>query len=584
MRGFFKSFFAAFLALILFTVIAVFITAGIVGGLLSPKKPDIEPKSVLVIDLSQTFREQTQENPLAGLGSEEQYDIPGVYDVVRLVRYAKNDTAIRGLYIKCNENGNGFATSEEIRTAITDFRTSGKFVYAYGDMIPQKAYYVANTADRIYCNPKGSVDWRGFSAEMSFFKGTLQKLDIEPQIFYAGKFKSATEPLREYKMTDANRLQLTELLNDFYNRLLYTTAERRKLDTTQLRKCVNEHLINMPEDALSYHLVDGLKYDDEVKEEIRRRLQLDNHTFINFIALGKYAKAVYYKGSGKDRISLIYAEGNIVDGKGSKDEIGADTYRWLIRRARFDKDVKAIVLRINSGGGSSLASENIWREIDLARQEKPFVISFGDVAASGAYYLSCSADSVFALPGTITGSIGVFYLVPNIQGFLTNKLGVSFDGVKTAPYAEGISITKPLSPFQRQRLQAEVDSTYLLFKTRVAKGRKKTIEYVDSIAQGRVWTGTKGLALGLVDRTGTLQDAINCAARMARTKDYTLKEYPEPKSFLDQLLGGYKKTMSAKAMKEELGEEGFRTYTTIKNMKALVGTTQAKWPFDLTIE
>jgi len=584
MGGFFKSFFAALLALVVFAVIVVFVLAGIVGGLISPKKPDVEAKSILVLDLAQSLHEQMQDNPLSGLSSEDQYDVPGLYDLVRLVRYAKGDSAIKGIFLKCNDDPNGFASNEEIRNALIDFKKSGKFVYAYGDAIPQKAYYVANIADKIYCSPKGSIDWRGFSVEMTFLKGALQKLDIEPQIFYAGKFKSATEPLREDKMTDPNRLQLTALLNDFYNRVLYTTAAARNLDTATLRKCVNERLVQRPHDAVSYGLIDGLRYDDEVKDELRQRLKIEKHDMINFIPLGKYAKAVDYKASGKDVISLIYAEGDIVDGKGAKDEIGSDTYRWLIRKARFDKDVKAVVIRVNSGGGSSLASENIWREISLTRKEKPVIISFGDVAASGAYYFSCNADSVFAMPGTITGSIGVFIVVPNLQNFFREKLGVTFDGVKTAPEADALTVTKPLTPFQRKYLQDNIDSTYWDFKTRVANGRNRTIDYVDSIGQGRVWSGTRGLGLGLVDRLGTLQDAIDCAARMAKTGDYRLKEYPEPKSFLDQLLGGYKKSMSAKAIKDQLGEEGYKTWNTIKRLKALVGVSQAKLPFDLTIE
>lgn len=572
------------LALAAFTLIIVFVLVGVVGGLLSPKKPDVGEKAVLFIDLNQHFQEQTQENPLSELGSEDQYDVPGVYDLVRLVRYAKTDTAIKGIYLKCNENGNGFATCEEIRNAVLDFKKSGKFVYAYGDVISQKAYYVANTADRIYCNPKGGVEWRGFATEMLYLKGALQKLEIEPQIFYAGKFKSATEPLREDRMTEANRLQMTELLGDFYNRLLYTTAEARGLDTVQLRKCVNDHLVQYPGDALRYKLVDGLLYDDEVKEEIRKRLKLDKHDFINFVPAGKYLKAADFKVSGKDRISLIYAEGDIVDGKGKNDEIGAETYRWLIRKARFDKDVKAIVIRINSGGGSSLASENIWREITLAKKEKPVVISFGDVAASGGYYLSCNADSIFAEPGTITGSIGVFSIVPNMQSFFKDKLGVTFDGVKTAPQGDAYTITKPLTPMQKAYFQASVDSIYHDFKTRVATGRNETMEYVDSIAQGRVWSGSKGLRVGLVDRLGNLQDAVDCAARMAKTSDYRLKEYPEPKGLLDMVLGNYKRSVSLKAMKEELGEEGFRTYNTIKKVKASIGTIQTKLPFDFIVE
>jgi protease-4 len=274
----------------------------------------------------------------------------------------------------------------------------------------------------------------------------------------------------------------------------------------------------------------------------------------------------------------------VVDGKGEREEIGSETYRWLIRKARFDKDVKAIVLRVNSGGGSSLASENIWRELSLARKEKPVVVSFGDVAASGAYYLSCNADSIFALPGTITGSIGVFAVIPNLQSFFKNKLGVTFDGVKTAPEADILSISKPLTPVERLYVQNEIDTIYHDFKGRVADGRKKDIGYIDSIAQGRVWSGTMGLSLGLVDRLGTLQEAIDCAARMAKTSDYRLVESPEPKSFIDRILGGYKKSAGMKAVKEEIGEEGYRTYSMLKKVKAMVGKIETRLPFDLDIE
>ena len=585
MRGFLKSFFAAFVALLVFTVIVVIILLGVVGNLLSPGKPDVGAKAVLVLDLSQTIKEQTQDNPLSDLGSDDEYDVPGLYDIVRLLQYAKTDSAVKGIYIKCNNDPNGFATNEEIRHALVDFKKSGKFIIAYGEAITQKAYYVATAADKIYCNPKGDVEWKGFASEMLYIKTALQKLEIDPQIFYAGKFKSATEPLREDHMTDANRLQLTTLLNDLFNRVLHTTAGSRGLDTAVLRQCVNEHLIEYPSDALKYKLVDGLEYDDEVKDEIRQRTGVAAHSWNNFVSLGKYAKSVNYKSMGKDKISLIYAEGDVVDGKGDKGEIGSDTYRWLIRKARFDKDVKAIVLRVNSGGGSSLASEDIWREVTLARKEKPVIVSFGDVAASGAYYLSCNVDSIFAMPGTITGSIGVFTVIPNLQGFFKNKLGVTFDGVKTAPEADMLSTIRPLTPVERSLVQRSIDTIYTDFKTRVADGRKKDLAYVDSIAQGRVWSGTTGLSLGLVDRIGTLQDAIDCAARMAKTSDYRLVEYPEPKSFLDRILGTYKRSSGMKAaVKEEIGEEGYRTWVTLKKVKSMIGITETRLPFDLTIE
>jgi len=585
MAGFFKSFFASLLALIVFVGFFFILFLVLIGTVLSPSRPSVGEKAVLVLDLGQEYKEQAVDNPLADLGSDDEYDVPGVYDLVRIIRRAKRDSAIKGIYLKCNSDVNGFATNEEIRLALADFSKSGKFVYAYGDMVSQRAYAVANVANKIYCNPKGGVEWRGYATDLLFLKDALDRLEIQPQIFYAGKFKSATEPLRETKMTDANRLQLTELLGDFYNRFLLTTAQARGLDTSVLRKCVNENLIRTAQDALDYKLVDGLRYDDEVKDEIRNALNIGHHSYINFIPVGKYERAVGYKATGRDQIALIYAEGEVVDGKGDREEIGSETYRWLIRKARFDKDVKAIVIRVNSGGGSSLASENIWREVTLARRDgKPVVISFGDVAASGAYYLSCNADSIFALPGTITGSIGVFSIVPNFGAFFKDKLGVTFDVVKTAPEADIMTVTRPLTLVERTLIQNDVDTIYRDFKTRVSDGRKKPMDYIDSIAQGRVWSGTMGQKLGLVDRIGCLQDAVDCAARMAKTDDYRLVEYPEPKGFLDRLLGSYRRSVSVKSMKDELGEDGYRMYQTIKKVKSMVGKTQTRMPFDLVIE
>jgi len=584
MQGFFKSFFAVLSALVVFTVLVVLILVALLKGLSSSKKPSLGERAVLVVDLSQSFLEQARSNPLGGLVSDEEEDVPGLYDLIRMIRYAKEDSVIKGIFLKCNANANGFAGSEEIRDALLDFKKSGKFIYAYGEVIPQKAYYVANIANRIYCNPKGGVEWKGLSIEESFLKGTLQKLEIDPQIFYAGKFKSATEPLREDRMTDANRLQLTELLNGLFNRLLYSTAQARGLDTAVLRKCVNAQLIRYASDALNYKLVDGLEYDDQVKDGIRSALKLKPHDPINFISAGKYAKAADYKTYGKGRIALIYAQGDIVDGKGEKEDIGADTYTWLIRKASYDAAISAIVIRINSGGGSSMASENLWREISIAKKEKPVIVSFGDVAASGGYYMSCNADSIFADPNTITGSIGVFSVILNLKDLFKDKLGVTFDRVRTAPGAGVPSIGEPLSAMQKMYFQNEVDSIYHDFKTRVADGRKKDIGYVDSIGQGRIWSGENGLGLGLVDRLGGLQDAIDCAARMGKTGAYTLKEYPEPRSWLDILLGDYKTTTRIRAVKEELGEDGYRTYISIKKAKTWTGIPQTRLPFDMSIE
>lgn len=582
MRSFFKIFFASLAALIVFVVLLFFFLTGMISRLATRDNVELGAKAVLVVDLRQSYPELTQPSPLSGL--REEYEAPALYDVVRLIAHAKSDSSVKAIYLKCGSNVNGFATSEEIRNALLGFRKSGKPVFAYADVITQGGYRVANAADRIYCNPKGGVDWRGFAMELTFLKGTLDKLNIEPQIFYAGKFKSATEPFRAYKMTDPNRIQTTEILDDLYGHFLGEASEARKQDTARLHDYANAHQVQFASDALRLGLVDGLKYDDEVKEELRRRINTDRIDDINFVPLGKYAKVVDYKQSGSSKISVIYAQGDIIDGRGDRTVIGSETYRSLIRKARLDNSIKAIVVRVNSGGGSSLASENIWREMTLARQSKPVVVSFGDVAASGAYYMSCNADSIFAQPNTITGSIGVFSIIPNFEKFFNDKLGVTFDRVKTAPDADIMSVTKPLTDMQKRYIQNEVDSIYLDFKTRVAQGRKKDINYIDSIAQGRIWSGNRALQLGLVDRIGGLQDAIDCAARMAKVTDYKLREYPEPQSLLQRLLGGYQQNETSTAIREELGEDGVKMYSTMKKIKRMVGSSQARLPFEFTIQ
>ncbi len=584
MRSFLRVFFASLLALVVFTGIGILIMFVLIGSLASSNQVSTGPKAVLHIDLNQPYLEQTQNNPIAALSTGDQYDFPGLYDMVRLIRHAKSDSSVKGIYLKCNDNQNGFATSEELRNALLDFKKSNKFIYAYGDVIPQKAYYIASVASRLYCNPKGGVDWKGYALEYVFFKQTLQRLDIDPQIFYAGKFKSATEPFREEKMTEPNRAQSIELISYLYNQLLQKTSEARGIDTATLHAYANDFLIQTATDALRYRLVDGIKYDDEVQDEIKQKLNIKRDVKINFVPIGKYAQAVNYKtGKGTNRIALIYAQGDIVDGRGDQGQIGSETFRALVRKARLDEDVKAIVFRVNSGGGSALASENIWREITVARKDKPVILSFGDVAASGGYYLASNADSIFAQPSTITGSIGVFTIVPNMSEFFKNKLGVTFDGVKTAEHADVMSVIKPLSEIEKRYVQNEVDTIYHTFLSRVASGRKLSFAMADSIGQGRVWMGQKALSLGLVDKLGSLQDAIDCAARMAKIKEFRLREYPEPQSIFDIIFGNYKKVEKVKSLKEELGTEVFNIYTSIKRVKDLTGTIQARLPFEFKI-
>src|SRR6187399_1995276 len=580
MGGFFKMFFASLLALIIFSVIGFFLFLVLIAGLAKSDGPLVEKNSVLVINIGQVFQEQKMESPLATFSSNDELSVPGVYDVVRLIQKAAKDDKIKGIYLQSGLNPNGFATSEEIRNALLAFKKSGKFIIAYSEMMNQKSYHVANVADKVYINPKGFFDWAGFSSELLFLKGTLEKLDIEPQIFYAGKFKSATEPLRTDKMTPENKLQTSVWLGDLYAHFLSKAAEQRKIDTTTLHQYANEAAIKNPQDAVDKKLIDGVKYDDEIKDEIKTRLNLGKYDKINFITINSYFKSGTYKKSTGEKIALIYAEGNIVDGGGDQQgQIASADYIKLIRKARLDKTIKAIVFRVNSGGGSALASETIWRELSLAKAEKPV-----DVAASGGYYISCGADSIFASPTTITGSIGVFGIIPNMEGFFKNKLGVTFDGVKTAPYADLGAIYRPMNENEKKFVQQSIDEIYLGFKQRVADGRKKSVDDVDSIAQGRVWSGNRAIGIGLIDKFGGLQDAVDCAARMAKLSDYRLREYPEVQSVFDRIFGGAKdNTLKTEMIRKELGEDQFKIYNEMMRIKQMTNSVQTRLPFEFFI-
>jgi len=583
MKTFFKIFLASFLALIVFTVISVIILLYIIGNA-GPGRPLTGLKGILVLNLGVTYNEQEKSNPLNDITGEVNSDVPGLYDVVRMLHYAKSDTAIKGLYIKAGDNMNGFATSEELRQAVLDFKQSKKFVIAYGEVFSQKDYYVACAADKIYCNPQGGVEWAGFSAKLYFVKGLLDNLGIEPEIFYAGKFKSATEPFRVTQMTDANRLQTTVWLNDLYSNFLQQASAARNIDTAQLHKWANEGAIQTAGDALTHNLVDGLLYDDEVQAGLLRHIGRKQDDDINFVSLGRYAKAVDFARDGDDKIAVIYAQGDIVGGEGKDDEIGSETFVKLLRKARLDKETKAIVFRVNSPGGSSIASDEIWREITLAKKVKPVVISMGDYAASGGYYISCNGDSIFTNRNTITGSIGVFSMMVNMQAFFKNKLGITFDGVKTAPYADMGSIDRPLTAQEKIFMQASVDTIYHNFTVRVAAGRNKGIVYIDSIAQGHVWTGQRAIGLGLADRIGTLQDAVDCAARMAKTTNYYVKEFPETKFSLQEIIRKtFANAVQVNAIKEQVGDKQYKLLMQAKKVQDMLNTTQTRLPFDYEI-
>ena len=549
------------------------------------EKTDLAKKSVLVIDLSKSLEDRQKEDPFAEITGKSDDVMPSLSTTIQLINAAKSDSSISGIYLRSANNANGYATSNELRNALISFKQSKKFIIAYGDYITQKAYYVANVSDKIYCHPKGLVEWQGMSVEYMFFKNLIDKLEIKPQIFYAGKFKSATEPFRETQMSEANKIQTTVWLNDLYDDLISTTSSSRKINPDSLKAYANNYEITNTEKALDVHLIDGLKYDDEVKSEMRKSLGIADGKKINFISLPQYKKVADLKTSfSSDKIAVVVAAGEIVYGKGNSDQVSSDEYLTLLRKLRNDKNIKGIVLRVNSPGGSSLASEIIWREIELIKKQgKPVVVSMGDVAASGGYYIACNANKIFADSNTITGSIGVFSIVPDISTFMKNKLGVTFDRVKTSQFADAPSLTRPMNDFEKNIMQSQVERVYTDFKSRVAAGRSKTMDYVDSIAQGRVWTGSRAKQLGLVDEIGGLQDAIAEAVKLCKLKEFRIKTYPEPKSFIDQILNQYPSDLTETSIKKELGMELYSLMKRIQQLKTGNGEIQTRIPFEFSI-
>ncbi|NBV10262.1 MAG: signal peptide peptidase SppA [Chitinophagia bacterium] len=578
MKSFFSSFFAALLAILVFSIGGVMLLIGFAAAFSSDVEVTVPTNAVLVIDLNDNFTEKEVSDPFTELMNPGTGKIPSLTSVIGLIQHAKKDSNIKGIYIKCQQNSNGYASSEELRKALVDFKKSNKFIFAYGETISQKGYWVGNVANQIYTHPQGGLEFSGFSLETVFLKGMLDKLDVQMQVFYAGKFKSATEPFRYTKMSDANKQQTGVWLNGLYDHFINSVASSRQIAPEKLKALVNEAKIQSAQDALSNGLVDGLIYDDQLKKMIAKKLKGVKENDIPFVAVKEYAKSVPLRGTGAGKIAVVYADGDIVMGKGVKGSIASDDFRMLLQKIRADESIDALVLRVNSPGGSALASDIIWREIELIKGKIPVVVSMGDVAASGGYYIASGADSIYADANTITGSIGVFAVIPNISGFMNNKLGISFDGVKTAPYADAPTVTRPLNTMEQKILQSGVDSIYHTFKSRVAKGRKKSMEYVDSIAQGRVWLGSDAIKVGLVDRIGTLNDALASAAKMAKLKGYSIKQYPESKSFIEDLIEDYKDYVKVKSIESEIGASQWQIFQNLKTVQQMVGAPQARMP------
>ncbi|ASU33787.1 signal peptide peptidase SppA [Mucilaginibacter xinganensis] len=592
MKQFFKFVFASMLGSLIASFLIVVIFVFFIGGLIavagSDKTVDVEPNSVLQLKFNYPITERTPNNPLSGLsflGIDGEKSI-GLNDILANIKKAKSDKNIKGIFLDESDLMAGQGTTEEIRNALIDFKKSGKFIIAYSEVYTQSFYYLASVADKIYINPKGIFEFKGFSSKITFLKGALDKLGIDVQIIKVGTYKSAVEPFFLTKMSDANRLQVTSYLGSLYDHFLTGISKSRKINKDSLFNIANDLKVRLPEDALKYKLVDGLKYKDEILDDLKKRAGIDNKDDLKTVELGDYgsseAPAEDQKESSKNRIAIIYASGDIVGGEGDDNTIGSERISKALRKARLDNKVKAVVLRVNSPGGSSLASDVIWREVVLTKKVKPVIVSMGDLAASGGYYIACAADSIIAEPNTITGSIGIFAVLPNMQKLFNDKLGITFDGVKTGKYADLGDMSRPLSPEERAILQGQVNQGYDYFTKAVATGRNKTQAYINSIGQGRVWTGEQAVKIGLVDRLGNINDAIASAAKKANLTKYNLVAYPEQKSFLNKFGLGMSAEIKAHFVKSELGEN-FKYYEQIKGVTQLMRTPQARMPYDVEI-
>ncbi|ADY52656.1 signal peptide peptidase SppA, 67K type [Pseudopedobacter saltans DSM 12145] len=586
MKQFFKFVFASmlgiFLSIVLFIIFISIITAGLINS--SNSKVEIKDNSILHINLNYPILERANPNPLEDLeiGPIKKEKTLGLNDILKSIRYAKEDDQIKGIYLDASMVQAGMATVEEIRDELLNFKKSGKFVIAYSEVYTQKSYYLASAASKVYLNPVGYLELKGLSSNTMFFKGALNKLEIEPQVIKVGTFKSAVEPFILDKMSDANKLQMSSILNSIFEDFTGKIAIERKLAKDSVVSIANLLKVRTAEDALKYKLVDALKYKDEVLDELKSKTGIDKKKNLNTVSLSDYANNVKPENTSSNRIAVIYANGEINSGEGDQNTIGSEGISRAIRKARLDDKVKAIVLRVNSPGGSSLASDVIWRETVLAKKEKPFIVSMGDYAASGGYYISCAADSIFAEPNTITGSIGVFAILPNLKPFLNNKLGITFDGVKTGEFADFGQVTRPLTSAEKELLQQEVNKIYFDFTKRVAEGRKISQSYVDSIGQGRVWTGKQAIDLGLVDKIGHIEDAIKSAAKKAKIEDYRIMSYPEKKEGLLSILDKSGDKVKAYFLEKELGES-YKYYKKLNETLHLKGV-QALMPYSLNFE
>jgi len=589
MKSFFKFLLASILGVILASIILFFITLVVITALVNMQdKPEvISGNTILHLKLDKPIHDRRSSLPLLvyNITSFRAENNIGLFELLNNIGKAAKDNNIRGIYLDLSGLDAGIATVEEIRNALLDFKKSGKFIIAFSDNYSQKAYYLASAGNKIYMNPGGSLDFIGLSAEIMFFKKTLEKLDIKPEIIRHGKFKSAVEPFMYDKMSPENREQIQTYVGSIWDHMVSQIAGVRKVTEQRMNFFADSLLLWNSASAISNGMLDTLLYRDQVLDTLARLIQVQNAKELRFVTHQKYLRVPKLREEKvytRNKIAVIFAGGDIVMGDPGEGSIGSEAISKVIRKARQDSSIKAIVFRVNSGGGSALASEVIWRELYLTQQVKPVIASMGDVAASGGYYIVSAADTIVANPNTITGSIGVFGLLVDASGFFKNKLGITRDVEKTNAYSDFVSIYRPLTGTERHMLQKMIDETYSTFVKRVADGRNLPFNTVDSMAEGRVWSGTNAAELKLVDVMGGITTAINLAAQKAHLEHYKVVELPRIEDPITQIMKELSDETSERTLRNELGPH-YRYFRYLKQLM-VKDRIQARLPFDISVQ
>ena len=589
MKQFFKFMFASMLGFILTLVILFFLLLAMVASFVAmadKEVVDVEANTILHIKMDKPVYDRTPMDPFSFFSPGE-FDLsipPGLNDMLKNIEKAKTDDRIEGIFLDLSMVPSGPTIVEEVRSALVDFKTSGKFIVAYSEMYSQVGYYLATVADEVYLNPDGMIIFKGLAAEAVFLKGTLEKLDIEMQVIRHGKYKSAAEIFMNEELSESNTEQLQAYIDDVWGHMLNEISESRELSIETLQTTANSLDGMVAHLAKESNLVDELMYKDELLANLRTRLGLADDDKIKTVDIAKYthAKDPAEKKISRDRIAVIYAVGSIGSGKGDDMTIGSERLSKAIRDARTNDKVKAIVMRVNSPGGSALASEVIRREVQLASETKPFIVSMGDLAASGGYWISCSADKIVADAMTLTGSIGVFGLFPNFGEFFDNKLGITFDYVMTNKNADFPNVTRPLPEYHEKVIEREIEKIYSEFLGLVSQGRNLPMDKVDEVGQGRIWSAEDALEHGLIDRIGGLKMAIDMAADAAGIEEYTLTSLPEQKGPFEEIMEQLTGQTRTSKLRAELGDL-YSYYELIMEVRHMEGI-QARMPFEVNVK